>query len=56
MDQARPRQVLVTPEVVTATPAEHAGFQHVGPVGLKGIAAAVELSAAVPPGGRNPGR
>jgi adenylate cyclase len=56
MDQARPRQVLVTPEVVTATPAEHAGFQHVGPVGLKGIAGAVELSAVVPPGGRNPGR
>lgn len=27
-----------------------------GPAGLKGIAAAVELSAAVPPGGRNPGR
>jgi adenylate cyclase len=27
-----------------------------GPVELKGIAAAVELSAAVPPGGRNPGR
>ena len=56
MDQARPRQVVVTPEVVTATPADHAGFQHLGPVGLKGIAAAVELSAAVPPGGRNPGR
>jgi class 3 adenylate cyclase len=54
--RARPRQVLVTPEVVTATPAGRARFPHIGPVGLKGIAGVVELSAAVPPGRRNPGR
>ena len=35
---------------------ERARFRRIGPVELKGIAAAVELSAAVPPGGRNPGR
>ena len=56
MDRARPRQVLSTPEVVAVTPAERARFRRIGPVELKGIAAAVELSAAVPPGGRNPGR
>ena len=36
MDQARPRQVVVTPEVVTATPADHAGFQQLGPSGSRG--------------------
>jgi class 3 adenylate cyclase len=56
MDRARPRQVLSTPEVVAVTPAERARFRRIGPVELKGIAVAVELSAAVPPGGRNPGR
>jgi adenylate cyclase len=56
MDRARPRQVLSTPEVVAVTPAKRARFRRIGPVELKGIAVAVELSAAVPPGGRNPGR
>lgn len=50
MDRARPRQVLATPEVVAVTPAERARFRGLGPVELKGIAAAVELSAAAPPG------
>ena len=49
MDRARPRQVLATPEVVAVTPAGRARFRGLGPVELKGIAAAVELSAAVPP-------
>jgi class 3 adenylate cyclase len=56
MDRARPRQVLATPEVVAATPAERARFRGLGPVELKGIAAAVELSAAAPPADRAPGR
>lgn len=43
MDRARPRQVMATPEVVTVTPSEHARFQNIGPVKLKGIAAAIEL-------------
>jgi adenylate cyclase len=50
MDRARPRQVLATPEVVAVTPREHARFQDLGPVRLKGIAAPVELSVALPPG------
>jgi adenylate cyclase len=50
MDHARPHQVLATPEVVRVTPSEHARFQPIGPVRLKGIAAAIELSVALPPG------
>jgi class 3 adenylate cyclase len=50
MDRARPRQVLATPEVVAVTPREHARFQDLGPVRLKGIAAPAELSVALPPG------
>jgi class 3 adenylate cyclase len=49
MDHARPGQVLATPEVVTVTPGQHAQFRPVGPVKLKGIAAAVELSVALLP-------
>jgi hypothetical protein len=41
---------MVTPEVVTVTPSEHARFQNIGPVKLKGIAAAIELSVALLPG------
>jgi adenylate cyclase len=47
MDRAQPGQVLATPEVVTVTPREQAWFQELGPVTLKGIAAAVNLSAAM---------
>ena len=50
MDRARPRQVLAAPEVVAVTPREHARFQDLGPVRLKGIAAPAELSVALPPG------
>jgi class 3 adenylate cyclase len=50
MDRARPRQVLATPEVVAVTPRDHAQFQNIGPVKLKGIAAAIELWVALPPG------
>jgi len=50
MDRARPHQVLATPEVVAVTPREHARFQDLGPVRLKGIAAPAELSVALPPG------
>jgi adenylate cyclase len=46
MDRARPRQVLATPDVVAVTPREHARFQDLGPVHLKGIAAPIELSVA----------
>src|SRR5262245_1872626 len=43
-------RVLATPEVVAVTPTEHARFQDLGGVQLKGIAVPVELSVALPPG------
>jgi len=50
MDRARPGQVLATLEVVAGTPREHARFQDLGPVQLKGIATPIELSVAWRPG------
>jgi adenylate cyclase len=45
-DRALPHQVLVTQEVVRATPANHARFEPIGAVALKGIGVPLELSVA----------
>ena len=50
MGQAKPGQVLATPEVVGATPATSARFESIGSVQLKGIAVAVAIAAASRPG------
>ena len=50
VDYARPKEVLVTADVVAATEGEHLRFIEIGPVSLKGVASLVTVfSAQTPP-------
>jgi class 3 adenylate cyclase len=48
MDNAKPRGVLVTPEVVAASKGDRVRFDEVGPVELRGVSAPIWLSLAAP--------
>ena len=48
MDQANPRQVLATAEVVTASQGDLVRFEDVGTVELRGVSAPIWLSLAAP--------
>lgn len=43
MDRAKPREILATEEVVSASKADRVGFEDVGPLELKGVATPVTL-------------
>jgi adenylate cyclase len=46
MDRARPRQVVVTPDVVEAAAGAHVRFTDAGEAALKGVAQPVRLAVA----------
>jgi adenylate cyclase len=49
VDYARPKEVLVTADVVAATEGEDLRFTEIGPVSLKGVASLVTVFSAQPP-------